>query len=94
MFPSEYLNVKCSFLYIVDFQFQSVYKKQTSFCNEWNDTQLEMLLFCHVGNAVVDICTFYVCVVFEPLLPSTDKIALVQKEAWRFSFAWGSHRFV
>ena len=81
------------FFYIVDFQFQSVSKQQTSFCSEWNDT-LEMLLVRHFRNAVVDIYTFHICVVFEPLMASTNKIAFVQKEILRFSFVWGSHRFL
>lgn len=78
-FHLSILNVKCSFLYVVDFRFPSVSEKRTSFCSEWNDTQLEMLLVCHFGNALVDVCTFHICVVFEPPMPSTNKMLQCRK---------------
>lgn len=66
-------------VFLVDFQFQSVSKNKLHFCSR--TVQLEMLFVCHFGNAVVNICTFHIPLVFEPLTPSTNKISFVQKEA-------------
>lgn len=49
-----------------------------------NVTQLEMLLGCHFGNAVV-VCTFHICVVFEPPMPSTNNRHLAERSTEVFS---------
>lgn len=63
-------------VFSVDFQFQSVSKNKLHFCS--GTMQLEMLLVCHFENAV---CTFHMRIVFEPLIPPTNKISFIQKEA-------------